>query len=125
MALLQREAELEELVRLVGMDALATDDRLLLQSAKMVREDFLHQNAFDERDTYTSMQKQVRMLSVILHFGDAAKAAMAEGVGLGEILKLNVLDDIARAKLIQEDELDRFTELEQRITAAIRDLPRY
>ena len=125
MALLQREAELEELVRLVGMDALAVEDRLLLQAARMVREDFLHQNAFDDRDTYTSMQKQVRMLSVILHFNDAAKAALAEGVGLGEILKLKVLDDIARAKLIPEDELERFTELEQRITAAIRDLPRY
>ena len=72
MGILQREAELEELVRLVGIDALAADDRLLMQAAKMIREDFLHQNAFDDRDTYTSLPKQFRLLAVILHYYDEA-----------------------------------------------------
>ncbi|HUU70745.1 MAG TPA: V-type ATP synthase subunit A, partial [Planctomycetota bacterium] len=68
MSVLQREAELEELVRLVGMDTLAHEDRLLLQAARMIREDFLHQNAFIDVDTYTSLEKQFRMLSLIINY---------------------------------------------------------
>lgn len=124
MSILQREAELEELVRLVGMDALPADDRLLMQAAKMIREDFLHQNAFDDRDTYTSLPKQFRLLGVILHYYDKAKPALAAGVPLAKLLDLDVLDDVSKAKLIAEDKLEEFDALKNRITQAIDALPR-
>jgi V/A-type H+-transporting ATPase subunit A len=124
MGMLQREAELEELVRLVGIDALPYDDRLLLQGTKMIREDFLHQNAFDERDTYTSLSKQFMLLKMILHYYDEAKAAMTAGATLDSLVSLRVLDDIARAKLISEDDLGQFAALEERITQTIRELTR-
>lgn len=123
MALLQREAELEELVRLVGMDALAHDDRLLMQAAKMIREDFLHQNAFDERDSYTSLKKQLRLLKLLLHYFDEARAALKNGAALAPLLSLKVFDDIARAKLVPEDNLNEFTALEKKISDEIRAVP--
>ena len=122
MGLLQREAELEELVRLVGVDALAAEDRLLLQAAKMIREDFLHQNAFDERDTYTSLKKQHLLLAVILHYYAEAKAALARGAFLNDLFTLPVLDEVSRAKLISEQDLDQFAALEQRISEALHAL---
>jgi len=122
MSILQREAELEELVRLVGMDALPVGDRLLMQAAKMVREDFLHQNAFDDRDTYTSLKKQFRLLATILHYYDEAQPALAEGTPLNKLISLDVLEDIAQAKLIPEDNLDAFGELENKISEAIKVL---
>ncbi len=124
MTILQRESELEELVRLVGIDALAHDDRLLMQAAKMVREDFLHQNAFDERDSYTSMTKQLNLLKVILHYFDEARAAMKEGVELTSLLDLKVMDDVARAKLIPEDKQEEYGALRNRISEEIQSLPR-
>jgi V/A-type H+-transporting ATPase subunit A len=124
MGMLQREAELEELVRLVGIDALPYNDRLLLQGARIIREDFLHQNAFDERDTYTSLKKQFMLLKVILHYYDEAKAALTAGATLDSLAGLKVLDDIARAKLIPEDDLGQFVVLEERIAETIRELTR-
>jgi V/A-type H+-transporting ATPase subunit A len=123
MALLQREAELEELVRLVGMDALAHDDRLLMQAAKMIREDFLHQNAFDERDSYTSLRKQLRLLKILLHYFDEARSALKNGASLAPLLALKVLDDIARAKLIPEDKDGEFATLEKKISGEIHAVP--
>jgi V/A-type H+/Na+-transporting ATPase subunit A len=119
MEILQREAELEELVRLVGIDALAYDDRLLMQAAKMIREDFLHQNAFDERDTCTSLDKQFRLLKLILHYYDRAKGSFGDGTTLESLMNMEVLNDIARAKLIPEDDLDQFVGLEEKITNTI------
>jgi V/A-type H+/Na+-transporting ATPase subunit A len=119
MEILQREAELEELVRLVGTDALPYDDRLLMHAARMIREDFLHQNAFDERDTCTSLEKQFRMLKLILCYYDMAKDSFRDGATFGSLTCLEVLDDIARAKLIPEDNLDHFMKLEQKITDTI------
>ncbi len=124
MGLLQREAELEELVRLVGMDALPSEDRLLMQAAKMIREDFLHQNAFDDRDTYTSLPKQFRLLSVILHYYDEARPALAEGAPLSKLLSIEPLEAVSRAKLIPEDDPEAFETLKQHITEAIQALPR-
>ncbi len=106
MALLQRESELEEIVRLVGMDALSVTDRLILQSSKMIREDFLHQNAFDAVDTYSSLEKQFGMLDLILTFYHEAGKALGDGVEFDEFLKLPVLEKIARAKLMDEHEGD-------------------
>lgn len=119
MEILQREAELEELVRLVGIDALPHEDRLLLQAAKMIREDFLHQNAFDDIDTYTSTEKQFRLLRLILIFYERIKKAFKEGATLVALTKLDVLEDIAKAKFIPENDLKRFDMIEKKIDSSI------
>jgi len=106
--LLQREAELEEIVRLVGMEALSEADRLTMQTAKMIREDFLHQNAFMDVDTYTSLEKQFRMLDAIVHYHHQARAALDAGADITALTALDVLDRIARSKLIPEEELEQF-----------------
>jgi V/A-type H+-transporting ATPase subunit A len=124
MAILQREAELEELVRLVGIDSLAHEDRLLMQAAKMIREDFLHQNAFDDRDTYTSLQKQHWLLNTILRYYEDAKKALKEGVPLDTLLKIEALGDVARAKLIPENNPEQFSALEKKISDTLGALPR-
>ena len=108
MALLVREAELEELVRLVGVDALPASDRLIMHVAKMIREDFLHQNAFDSIDTYTSHKKQFRMLKNIILFYHKAREVLAAGAEVEQIEKVPVLEAISRSKLISEDKLDEF-----------------
>ncbi len=124
MTILQREAELEELVRLVGIDSLAHEDRLLMQAAKIIREDFLHQNAFDDRDTYTSLPKQYRLLNTILFYYEEARNALKEGATLDSLLKIDSLDDVARAKLIPEDDLEQFAAMEGKISESVRALPR-
>ncbi|MGI5839362.1 MAG: V-type ATP synthase subunit A [bacterium] len=108
MALLQKEAELEEIVRLVGIDALSAADRLALETAKSLRDDFLYQNAFHEIDTYASLPKQYRILKLVLHFHAQAAKAMAAGQSLEEILALPVRGEIARARLIAEDSMSSF-----------------
>ncbi len=122
MTILQKEAELDELVRLVGIDALSLEDRLLMQAARMIREDFLHQNAFDDRDTYTSPGKQFMLLNLILRYYDEIRTGLADGATLEALLKLNVLDEITRAKLIPEDDLERFRSIESDIVNSIRAL---
>jgi len=119
MDILQRESELEELVRLVGIDALPHEDRLLMQAAKMIREDFLHQNAFDERDACTSMDKQFSLLKLILHYFDKINSSYSDGATLESLTSNDVLGDIARAKLIPEEDLDQFEMLELKITNTI------
>src|SRR5699024_7318126 len=105
MQILQNEAELDEIVRLVGVDALSWKDRLTLEVARSIREDYLHQNAFDEVDTYTSPEKQYRMLRLILQFGERGRAALDAGVNLSQVLGLPVRERIGRAKYIRESEL--------------------
>jgi V/A-type H+-transporting ATPase subunit A len=122
MWLLNREAELEELVRLVGVDSLSAGDRLILQGAKMVREDFLHQNAFDAVDTYTSADKQFRMLRSIVVFYDAARAAMERGADIAQLIELDVLEEIARSKLIDEENLEEFDAIRSRMEQQIEEL---
>ncbi len=122
MAILQKEAELEELVRLVGMDALPSEDRLLMQAAKMIREDFLHQNAFDDRDTYTSLIKQFHLLSLILHYYDEARAAMASGAPLSTLLTIAPLEEVSKAKLTAEESLEQMDAVKQHISQAIKEV---
>jgi V/A-type H+-transporting ATPase subunit A len=117
MAVLKRESELEELVRLVGMDALSAQDRLLLETAKMIREDFLHQNAYDPIDTYTSLPKQFRLLQSILAYYHYAKKALEAGADLNALIALPVREEISRAKFIPEGELPRFEEIKKRAAA--------
>lgn len=117
MAILKRESELEELVRLVGMDALSAHDRLLLETAKMIREDFLHQNAYDPVDTYTSLAKQFRLLQAILAYYHYAKRALEAGTDLNALISLPVREEISRAKFIPENELQRFDEIKKHAAA--------
>jgi len=111
MWLLNREAELEELVRLVGMDALSPSDRLILQCAKMVREDFLHQSAFDPIDTYTSQRKQFAMLRNIADFYDLARQAMERGAEIDALVKLAAIESIAGMKRVDEEDVDQLDAL--------------
>jgi V/A-type H+-transporting ATPase subunit A len=122
MRLLQEEAELEEIVRLVGIDALSWKDRLTMEAARSIREDYLHQNAFDDIDTYTSLNKQYRMLRLILAYQTRGAAALDAGATLSSVLELPVRDAIGRAKLIPEDGLSRFDQLEAELTAQIAAL---
>ena len=122
MNILQQEAGLDEIVRLVGMDALSGRDRLTMEMAKMVREDYLHQNAFHETDTYTSLKKQYRMLRLIKRFYDAGYEAIASYASIDEIIACPAKEQIGRSKYIPEDELDKFDEIEQNITRQLKAL---
>jgi V/A-type H+/Na+-transporting ATPase subunit A len=122
MAILKREAELEELVRLVGMDALSPQDRLLMEAAKMIREDFLHQNAYDPVDTYTSPPKQFKLLQIVLTFYHYAYQALAVGAELEDLIALPVREEISRAKNVPESEMSRLEELMKKIKASIEAL---
>ena len=115
MRLLQGEAELLEIARLVGVETLSLSDRLILEVARMIREDFLHQNAFHEIDTYTSLTKQYRMLKLILDFYEQAGRMLKQDKPLKDILDLPVREKISRAKYIPEDKLEEFDILEREI----------
>jgi V/A-type H+-transporting ATPase subunit A len=119
MSLLKREAELEEIVRLVGMDSLAPADRLLLEGAKMVREDFLHQNAFEPVDTYTSLKKQYHLLDIILMYYKLTQEALERGAALEALLSLPVKEKIARAKLIPEEKTEEFEKIRAELSSEI------
>ena len=106
MLLLQEESELEEIVRLVGLDALSFDDQLKLEAARSLREDFLHQNSFDELDTYTSLHKQFRMLSLLMEYYYQAQDALRRGASYDAVISLDVRDGIARLKMVPEDQID-------------------
>ncbi|HHT06940.1 MAG TPA: V-type ATP synthase subunit A [Clostridiales bacterium] len=115
MTILQDESELEEIVRLVGTDALGWRDRLTMEVARSIREDYLHQNAFDEIDTYTSLTKQYRMLRLILDFAEKGQQALDSGANLSEVINLPVRERIGRAKYIPEDNLAMFDDIESEL----------
>lgn len=110
-SLLQDESQLEEIVRLVGIDALSDRDRLKLEVSKSIREDYLQQNGFHEIDTFSSMEKQYKMMSLILEFRHEAERALDLGVYLEKILGLEVRDKIARSKYIPESELYKIDDI--------------
>ena len=122
MTVLQEEAALDEIVRLVGMDALSSKDRLTMETAKIIREDYLHQNAFDEIDTYTSMKKQYLMLKLIYEFDTRAREAVASFAPLEEILASSCKDKIGRAKYIKEENLAEFDEILKVMSAEMKAL---
>ena len=122
MALLQEEAKLQEIVRLVGRDSLSEYDQLKLEITKSLREDFLQQNAFHEVDTYCSLPKQFKMLKLILSFYNEAQRGLKEGVYLDEIRALPAREKITRAKNISEKELDSFDKIEEEVKEAISKL---
>lgn len=106
MALLQDESELQEIVNLVGMDALSAPDRLKLESARSIREDYLHQNAFDSTDTYTSLKKQVLMMRAILSYYDKANDALSKGADIEMLVNIPVRERIGRFKYEAEDKIN-------------------
>jgi len=122
MSLLEQEAELLEIVRLVGAEALSPQDRLALETARSIREDFLHQNAFHEVDTFTSMEKQYEMLKTVLHFHKQALAAIDAGVETAEIFKLPVREEIARAKYITQDDIAKIPGIRETIEKQMKQL---
>ena len=122
MTILQEEAELDEIVRLVGMDALSSKDRLTMETAKIVREDYLHQNAFHDVDTFTSMQKQFLMLKLIHDFYDLAMNAIENYADLSGILKCSCKEKIGRAKYITEENLSEFDAIFKTMNAELKAL---
>lgn len=124
MTVLQEEASLEEVVRLVGIEALSRQEQLLLHVARMIREDYLQQNAFDEIDTYTSLAKQYRMLKAIMFFlAVALKQLPKADFPMADLMKLDVVESIARAKSVKEDDLSQyFDDLHKKITEEIQAL---
>ena len=107
MSLLQDEAELDEIVKMVGMDALSSSDRLKMEAARSIREDFLHQNSFHEIDTYTSLEKQHNMMELVLAFYKESQNALDKGASINDLLKMPVREKIGRYKYVHEDNLKK------------------
>ncbi|MGP6138746.1 MULTISPECIES: V-type ATP synthase subunit A [unclassified Jeotgalibaca] len=124
MNLLLKEAELEEIVRLVGLDSLSERDRLTMAIAESIREDYLQQNAFDDVDTYTSQEKQYVMLDLILSLEEEAKAAMELGAYFKEIYEgtAEIRDRIARSKFISEDRIEDIKQIKTDLKDTMRDI---
>ncbi|MBC7088452.1 MAG: V-type ATP synthase subunit A [Tissierellales bacterium] len=122
MSLLQEEASLQEIVRLVGRDSLSPEDQLKLEASKSIREDYLQQNAFHDVDTYCSLEKQNLMLKVILKFYDLSLDALNKGVYLKDIENMAVREKIARAKYIDEERLDEIKNIEKELETEIAKL---
>ena len=122
MGLLEQESNLLEIVRLVGAEALSPADRLSLETSRSIREDYLHQNAFHKVDTFTTMEKQYEMLKTILHFHNQAIEAINAGADTGDIFKLEVREDIARAKYIPEEEKGKIPQIRKKIDNQLKSL---
>ncbi len=120
MTTLQEEAALDEIVRLVGMDALSARDRLTMETAKMIREDYLHQNAFHEVDTFTSMKKQLLMLRLIYEYNRLAGEAVDAYADFSDILACPCREKIGRAKYISEEELASFDGIFSEMNAELK-----
>ncbi len=122
MSVLQEEAELNEIVRLVGADALSYKDRLTMETAKSIREDYLHQNAFHEVDTYASLEKQYQMMKLIYDFHRLGNEALARDVEYASLISLPVREKIGRAKYIPEAEIETFDAISREIAESIKSL---
>lgn len=123
MGLLQDESEIQEIVQLVGMDAISVGDRLKLEAARSIREDFLHQNAFDDVDTYSSTTKQLDMMKLILQFYDESRDALQKGVKIDKLAAMPVREEIGRFKYVPEKDLDEnFKKVTDDLTKAVEEL---
>jgi V/A-type H+-transporting ATPase subunit A len=123
MQLLEEEAELQEIARLVGVESLAMKERLVLESARSIREDFLHQNAFHPQDTYTSLRKQYLMLRTLIHFHNSAAQALEDGASLEDIQGLEVREQISKMKFLPEEE-DTLIDVYIQIDSAFKNMMR-
>ena len=106
LALLQQEAELNEIVQLVGVDSLSAEDRMKLEVCKSIREDYLHQNAFHEVDTYSSMNKQYKLLKLILAFYNEGVEGIKKGASFAKVAAIPQREEIGRFKYVEESEID-------------------
>lgn len=123
MVILSKESELEEIVKLIGPDALPESEREILEVARMIREDFLQQNAYHDVDSFCSVKKQYLMLKTILRFHERAKNAVSMGVGVDEISEMPVIDEIARMKYMPDEEFEeKSKELANRIDKGFEEL---
>ena len=123
MKTLSEEAALDEIVKLVGMDALSAPDRLKMEVARSIREDFLHQLAFHEVDTYTSLRKQFIMMSLILQYYDEALKALDQGADIEKLVSVPVREAIGRFKYIHEDNIEEeFASISKTIKNEITDV---
>lgn len=123
MSLLQDEAELNEIVQMVGMDALSAPDRLKMEAARSIREDFLHQNSFHEVDTYTSLKKQLLMMKLVLAYYDQSMEALKNGAGVQGLINLPVREQIGRYKYTLEENLDaEYENILNALAAQIEDV---
>lgn len=122
MSLLEDEDKLNEIVRLVGIDALSKEERMVLETSKSIREDFLHQNSFHEIDTYASMDKQFKMMRNILTFHHLAMQVLQRGVMLRSVTELPIREEIARMRYVEETNLDKLDKLEDEIKAVLGKL---
>jgi len=123
MALLQEESELDEIVRLVGIDALSYRDRLTLECTRSIREDYLHQNAYHEVDTYSSPKKQYLLLKTILSFYEKSLVALQEDAPFSKLVSLPVREQIGRMKYVPETEIEaRCDEISRQMSEQIRAL---
>ena len=123
MSLLQDESKLQEIVNLVGMDALSAPDRLKLESSRSIREDYLHQNAFDPTDTYTSLKKQVLMMRAILSYYDKSLEALKRGANIEMLVNIPVRERIGRLKYEPEENIENeFSSIEAQLDSEIKDV---
>ncbi|MDF2942069.1 MAG: atpA [Herbinix sp.] len=123
MHLLNDEAELDEIVKLVGMDALSAPDRLKLEAARSIREDFLHQDAFHEVDTYTDLDKQFMMMELVLQYYDVSLGALSKGVSIDSLVKLAVRENIGRFKYVSTDKTAaEFDDILQKLQVEVDNL---
>jgi V/A-type H+-transporting ATPase subunit A len=123
MRILQEEAELEEIVRLVGIDALSPSDRVILESARSIREDYLQQNAFNDEDTYTPLEKQYKMIKIILDFYYKSLEAVKKGADINQLFKMPVREKIARLKYVPMSEVDKtFAQVEKELSAQVEEI---
>lgn len=122
MTLLQEEAELEEIVKMVGMDALSAPDRLKMEAARSIREDYLHQNSFHEVDTYTSLEKQDMMMKMVMGFYEEAMDALNKGANINDLIKMPVREAIGRFKYTHEDNIEsEFDRINNQLSLEIAD----
>ncbi len=121
--MLADEAALEEIVQLVGMDALSAPDRLKMEAARSIREDFLHQDSFHEIDTYTQLDKQFLMMKLILSYYDESLAALNRGVAIDDLVKLQVRERIGRYKYTVQDKVqEEYDKIRAELSAEIANL---
>jgi V/A-type H+-transporting ATPase subunit A len=121
MTLLQKEDELQEIIRLVGPDALPPQDRVILEGARIIREDFLQQNAYHEIDTYCPHKKQYEMLRIMLKFYHLLKESVEKGINFDNLKDLKIKEDIARMSKISNKEWhNKFKKLEKEIEEIIK-----
>ncbi len=123
MLLLQEESELQEIVQLVGMDALSAPDRIKLEAARSIREDFLHQNSFHDVDTYTPLPKQFTMMKLVLDYYDAAVEGLSKGIPVDSLVNLPVREQIGRFKYILPDQIGpEYESIQRELASEIAEL---